>query len=212
MIGAAFWNSQVNREFHIFKNCNFDIVPLAIFIRLLPFSSACSSDKLSDLLGQVESLNISRGGYTLGKVLTDSQKATALKHPEEAANPLTFKFKDGNLHVVADKATDRIVILYERYEVATVKKVQALVGDLTLDFGDPTVMAHDKIIYWAFGPEGKLSEEQYRNDKDVKKKLDILATVKLNSDIKVLEKGDSAKIGDIYFIISSEPVLKLMSP
>ncbi len=179
---------------------------------LLPFSSACSSDKLSDLLGQVESLNISRGGYTLGKVLTDSQKATALKHPEEAANPLTFKFKDGNLHVVADKATDRIVILYERYEVATVKKVQALVGDLTLDFGDPTVMAHDKIIYWAFGPEGKLSEEQYRNDKDVKKKLDILATVKLNSDIKVLEKGDSAKIGDIYFIISSEPVLKLMSP
>ncbi len=192
---------------------NFTFLKIAILILfLLPFSSACSSDKLSDLLGQVESLNISRGGYTLGKVLTDSQKATALKHPEEAANPLTFKFKDGNLHVVADKATDRIVILYERYEVATVKKVQALVGDLTLDFGDPTVMAHDKIIYWAFGPEGKLSEEQYRNDKDVKKKLDILATVKLNSDIKVLEKGDSAKIGDIYFIISSEPVLKLMSP
>ena len=179
---------------------------------LLPFSSACSSDKLSSLLGQVESLNISRGGYTLGKVLTDSQKATALKHPEEAANPLTFKFRDGDLHVVADKTTDRVVILYERYEAATIKKVQALVGDLTLDFGDPTVMAHDKIIYWAFGPEGKLSEKQYRNDKDVKKKLNILATVKLNSDIKVLEKKDSAQIGDIYFIISSEPVLKLMSP
>ena len=183
-----------------------------LILLLLLFSSACSSDKLSSLLGQVESLNISRGGYTLGKVLTDSQKATALKHPEEAANPLTFKFRDGDLHVVADKTTDRVVILYERYEAATIKKVQALVGDLTLDFGDPTVMAHDKIIYWAFGPEGKLSEKQYRNDKDVKKKLNILATVKLNSDIKVLEKKDSAQIGDIYFIISSEPVLKLMSP
>jgi len=183
-----------------------------LILLLLLFSSACSSDKLSDLLGQVESLNISRGGYTLGKVLTDSQKATALKHPEEAANPLTFKFRDGDLHVVADKTTDRVVILYERYEAATIKKVQALVGDLYLDFGDPTVMAHDKIIYWAFGPEGKLSEKQYRNDKDVKKKLNILATVKLNSDIKVLEKKDSAQIGDIYFIISSEPVLKLMSP
>ena len=192
---------------------NLTSVKITILILLvLSFSSACSSDKLSDLLGQVERLNISRGGYTLGKVLTDSQKATALKHPEEAANPLTFKFKDGDLHVVADKATDRVVILYERYEAATIKKVQALVGDLYLDFGDPTVMAHDKIIYWAFGPEGKLSEKQYRNDKDVKKKLNILATVKLNSDIKVLEKKDSAQIGDIYFIISSEPVLKLMSP
>ena len=205
MIGAAFWNPQVMANFTSLKT-------VLLILLLLLFSSACSSDKLSDLLGQVESLNISRGGYTLGKVLTDSQKATALKHPEEAANPLTFKFRDGDLHVVADKTTDRVVILYERYEAATIKKVQALVGDLYLDFGDPTVMAHDKIIYWAFGPEGKLSEKQYRNDKDVKKKLNILATVKLNSDIKVLEKKDSAQIGDIYFIISSEPVLKLMSP
>lgn len=205
MVGAAFCNPQV------MVNLTSSKIVLLIWL-LLPFSSACSSDKLTDLLGQVEDLNISREGYTLGKVLTDRQKAIALKHPEEAANPLTFKFKDGDLHVIADKATDRVVILYERYEAATIKKVQALVGDLYLDFGDPTVMAHDKIIYWAFGPEGKLSEKQYRNDKEVKKKLNILATVKLNSHIKVLEKSDSAKIGDIYFIISSEPVLKLMSP
>jgi len=184
---------------------------IILILLLLPFSVACSSDKLSDLLGQVERLNISREGYTLGKVLTDIQKATALKHPEEAVNPLTFKFKDGDLYVVADKATDRVIILYERYEAATVKKIQALVGSLCLDFGDPTVMAHDKIIYWAFGPEGKLSEKQYRNEKKVNKKLNILATVKLNSDIKVLEKRDSSQIGGIYFIISSEPVLKLIS-
>jgi hypothetical protein len=113
--------------------------------------------------------------------------------------------------VVVDKATDRIVVLYERYEAATIKKIQALVGSLCLDFDDPTVMAHDKIIYWAFGPEGKLSEEQYRNEKDVNKKLNILATVKLNSDIKIVGKSDPSKVGDIYYIISSEPVLKLMS-
>ena len=204
MIGAAFWNPQ------FMVNLTPSKIVLLILLLLL-FSSACSSDKLSSLLGQVESLNISRGGYTLGKMLTDSQKETALKHPEEAANPLTFKFKDGDLHVVADKATDRVVILYERYEAATIKKVQALVGDLTLDFGDPTVMAHDKIIYWAFGPKGKLSEKQYRNDKEVKKKLNILATVKLNSDMKIVGKSDLSKVGDIYFVISSESVLKLMS-
>lgn len=181
-----------------------------LILLLLPFLSACSSDNLSNLLGQVERLNISRGGYTLGKGLTDKQKATALKHPVEAANPWTFKFKDGDLSVVADKVTDRVVIIYERYEATTIKKVRALVGALYLDFGDPTVMAHDTIIYWVFGPEGKLTREQYKKAKKAGGKLNILATVKLNSSIKIM--GDSARLGEgsVYYIISSEPALKLI--
>ena len=177
---------------------------------LLPFSSACSSDNLSNLLGQVERLNISRQGYTLGKGLTDGQKEAALKHPVEAANPWTFKFQDGDLYVVADKATDRVVILYERYEATTIKKVRALVGSLYLDFGDPTVMAHDKIVYWAFSPKGKLTREQYKKAKQADEKFNILATVKLNSSIKIM--GDSTQSGEssVYYIISSEPVLKLI--
>ena len=177
---------------------------------LLSFSFACSSDNLSNLLGQVERLNISRGGYTLGKALTDGQRATAKKHPEEAANPWTFKFEDGDLHVVADKATDRVVILYERYEAITKKKVRALVGALYIDFGDPTVMAHDTIIYWVFGPEGKLTREQYKKAKQASGKLNILATVKLNSSMKIM--GDSTRLEKetLYYIISSEPVLKLL--
>jgi len=184
-------------------------IPILILL-ILSFSSACSSDKLSDLLGQVEKLNISRGGYTLGKVLTDTQRATALKHPVEAANPWTFKFKDGDLYVVADKATGRVVILYERYETTTIKKVQALVGSLYLDFGDPTVMAHDKIVYWAFSPKGKLTREQYEKAKQTDGQLNILATVKLNSSMKIV--GDNTESGEssVYYIISSEPVLKLI--
>lgn len=177
---------------------------------LLPFSSACSADKLSDLLGQVEKLNISRQGYTLGKALTKEQRATALRHPEEAANPLTFKFKDGDIHVVADKASDRVVILYGRYEAATLKSIQGLVGSLSLEFGDPTVMAHDKIIYWAFGPDGKLTRDRYKKVKEADGKLNILATVKLNSSMEIV--GDSAfsEKGSVYYVISSEPALKLM--
>ncbi len=181
-----------------------------LMLFLLPFLSSCSSDKLSNLLVQVERLNISRGDYTLGKVLTDGQRAIAQKHPEDAANPWTFKFKDGDLNVVADKATDRVVILYERKESTTIKKVQALVGALYLDFGDPTVMAHDTIIYWVFGPEGKLTREQYKKAKKAGGKLNILATVKLNSSMKIM--GDSTRSGEgsVYYIISSEPVLKLI--
>ncbi len=187
------------------------VMNIAILILLLlPFSSACSSDKLSNLLGQVETLDISREGYTLGKGLTDRQKATALKHPVEAVNPWTFKFRDGDLYVVADKATDRVVILYERYEPTTRKQVQALVGSLSLDFGDPTVMAHDKIVYWVFGPEGKLTREQYKKAKKADGKLNILATVKLNSSMKIM--GDTTRLDEdsVYYIISSEPVLKLI--
>ena len=181
-----------------------------LILLLLPFSSTCSSDNLSDLLGQVETLSISREGYTLGKKLTEGQKATALKHPVKAANPWTFKFRDGDLYVVADKATNRVVILYKRYEATTIKQIQALVGSLSLDFGDPTVMAHDKIIYWVFGPEGKLTREQYKKAKQADEKLNILATVKLNSTMKIM--GDRARSGEssVYYIISSEPVLKLI--
>ena len=158
----------------------------------------------------METLDIYREGYTLGKKLTEGQRAIALKHPVEAANPWTFKFKDGDLYVVADKTTDRVVILYERYEETTRKQVQALVGSLSLDFGDPTVMAHDMIIYWVFGPEGKLTREQYKKAKKADGKLNILATVKLNSSMKIM--GDSTQSGEssVYYIISSEPVLKLI--
>jgi hypothetical protein len=166
------------------------------------------ADELDDIMDRVASLDISRDGYTLGKTLTEKQKAIAQHNSVNHKTPGTFKFKDKNLYIVLEKTTDRIIILYEQYEDAMAQQVRDLVGSLYLDFGDPTLMAHDKIIYWAFGAKGKLSKKQYQHDKHVKKKLNVLATVKLNSAINVLGKQDEAEVGDIYFIISSEPVLK----
>ena len=185
---------------------------MAIFILLsicLPHDGAFA-DELGDIMDRVASLDISRGGYTLGKTLTEKQKKIAPHNLVNHVTPGTFKFKDKNLYIVLEKTTDRIIILYEQYENATAEQVRDLVGSLYLDFGDPTLMAHDKIVYWAFGPEGKLSKKQYQHDKHVKKKLNILATVKLNSDINVLGKQEKTEVGNIYFIISSEPVLKLL--
>lgn len=185
---------------------------MAIFILLsicLPHHGV-HADELDDLLIRVASLEISYKGYTLGKKPTETQQKVAQHNIVSHSTPGTFKFKDHNLYIVLEKTTDRIIILYEQYEDATAQQVRNLVGSLYLEFGDPTLMAHEKIIYWAFGVEGKLSKKQYEHDKHVKKKLNILATVKLNSDIKVLGKRDEAEVGDIYFIISSEPVLKLL--
>ncbi len=183
-----------------------------IFTAVMSMGIACSSqsNEFTDLASLVANLNIQRNDYTLGQELTDRQKKTARKNAVAHTNPDTYKFKDGDLFIVADKTTDRILILYEKYEPASREKIRELVGTLFFDFGDPTVMAHDKIIYWAFDQKGKLSEKAYRKVKDNKERLNILATVKLSSSEKIMEKNGDSKEASIYYIISSEPLLKLI--
>ena len=181
-------------------------------VGILSVAAACSSraDEFTDLYTRVEKLNIRRNDYTLGKVLTDKQKQTARRNAREKAVPGTYKFKDNDLYVVADKAKDRVLILYERYEPASEKKIRELVGTLFFDFGDPTVMAHDKIIYWVFDEKGKISAEHYRQAKANREPLKTLATVKLDSSREIMDDSDPEEEGRVYYIISSEPILKLI--
>ena len=186
----------------------FSVIMAAV---LLSFAAAGPSraGELADLFNRVEKLNIRRNDYTLGKVLTDKQKQTAQDNAQETASPGTYKFKDNNLYIVADKATDRVLILYERYEPVSGKKIRELVGSLFFDFGDPTVMAHDKVIYWAFDAKGKISEEQYRETKATQQTLRTLATVKLDSTHKIMDSSAPGDNSSVYYIVSSEPILKL---
>ena len=188
----------------------FSIIMAAVILSL---GAVCTSraDELADLFNLVEKLNIGRDDYTLSKVLTDNQKRTAQDNAQEKASPGTYKFKDKDLHIVADKVTDRVIILYERYESVSAKKIRELVGALFFDFGDPTVMAHDKTIYWAFDENGKISEEQYREAKATKKPLKTLATAKLDSSHKIMDGSDPGENSSVYYIISSEPMLKRLN-
>jgi hypothetical protein len=178
---------------------------------ILSVGAGCSpkADEFTDLFTRVENLNIQRHDYTLAKALTDKQKKTARRNVLEAASPGTYKFKDNDLHVVADQASDRVLVIYERYEPASREKIRQLVGDLFFDFGEPTVMAHDKTIYWAFDETGKISEKQYRDVKKNKEPLKTLATVKLDSSQKIMDQSDPVESGSVYYIISSEPILKI---
>ena len=189
---------------------NFSVIMTAVLLSFAAAGLSCA-DELADLFNRVEKLNIHRNDYILGKVLTDTQKQTARGNTEETASPGTYKFKDNTLYIVADKATDRVLILYERYEPVSGKKIRELVGSLFFDFGEPTVMAHDKVIYWAFDEKGKISEEQYREAKATQQTLRTLATVKLDSTHKIMDSSAPGDNSSVYYIVSSEPILKLLT-
>ncbi|MCB2182345.1 MAG: hypothetical protein KQH63_09990 [Desulfobulbaceae bacterium] len=188
-----------------------------LFVAFVFFSTSASAEALASLISQIEQLQITRQGYTLGAVLTDAQKKIASEHKVQAASPGTMKFKDGNLFVVTDEKSDRVIVLYEHHDAATRKEVQEMVGDLFFVFDSPTVMAHNRTIYWAYGEDGKISEEQFEEAKKDASAFKVLATVKLDSTLPITtsdkeEKPESSdKPPYVYYIISSEAVLKALN-
>ncbi|MEN8244083.1 MAG: hypothetical protein ABFS43_04195 [Thermodesulfobacteriota bacterium] len=184
---------------------------ILFFLLLTSPCSAAHPIEMEELLDRLAALNLNQNGYTLGRVLTDVQMKTALQYPLKVENPEIYKFQDGDLYIVAEKITDRVIILYKQYDPASRKKIQEVVGALFLDFGDPTIFVHDKIIYWAFGPKGKISEQEYNKIKEEKGKLDILATLKLTSSLEIMKKIGDMDIGNVYYILSSPPVLGIIN-
>jgi len=174
-----------------------------------------------DILAEkVAALNIVHHQYTLGKKLTEDQKKRAKQNTVKDASPGTYKFNDGNLFVVAEKNSDRALILYEHFEKAPKAKGHELIGALVMKFGDPTVFAHGKTVYWAYNIGGKISEEKFDNAKNASEQLEIMATVKLESSEPLMgndkdqESAQHAKKEDaqtVYYVISSEPLLKLLT-
>ncbi len=181
---------------------------LALFLLTGLFAGTVFASNLDDLFTAVGKLNIQRHGYTLGKALNKTQLKTAASNPVEAASKETFKFQDKKVFIVAENKTNRVLVIYEQFEDSVQKKIQNLVGDLYMTFDDPTVLAHDKVVYWAYTKTGKVPADQFDLAKEIKKPLDILATVKFVSDIKIMEKEASETKGQAYYIISSDPILK----
>jgi len=174
-------------------------------------SPALSSATTTPLYDQVASLNLARNGYTLGTPLTDVQKEKAVANPMEGATPGTYKFTDKGLTVVTDAATHRILILFESFKKVSSQRIQDIVGDLFMQFDEPTVSAHDKIVYWAYDKKGKIPASQYQTAKDQKKNMEVLATVKLNSDIPIMASPATEATpekSNAYYIISSPILLK----
>ena len=166
-----------------------------------------AGQELSRLLNQVEALDLSRGNYTLGARLTPLQRERARSKNVSGAAAGTYKFKDGDLFVVAHETTHRVILIYQHHEPAAPQIVRKLVGTLFYEFGDPTILAHDKLLYWVFGTTGKVSEQDWNTAKKKRQPVKTLATIKLSSSHEIVGQAVTAA-DSIYYVISSEPVLK----
>ena len=183
-------------------------------------SPASGSDSPQQLLDDVLSLHLGLNGYYIGQHISPEQKQKGGGHLEKDAYEGTYKFRDADLFVVVDKKTDRILALYKRQENVDKNGLKAMVVELMDHFGTPTLLAHDKILYWAFNAHGAISEEDFNKARDAKQipNLGIIATVKLNSDIEITPDSQKEKEqitdaqetprGTVYFVITSDPLVQ----
>jgi len=180
---------------------------LLIFL-VIVFAHATVAGTIHDLADDVVRLRLGLDGYVVGALLDQTQSSWAQENLVADPYPGTYKFQDGDVFVVADNNTDMVLAIYRQFDSLSAKKLQDLVSDLMLEFGEPTTMAHDKIIYWAFGKKGRITEDTYLDSKK-SGNLEVMATVKLNSTEKfqVVTLGDQ-QTAEAYLLISSEPILR----
>jgi hypothetical protein len=167
---------------------------------------------------EVQKLKLGFGNYFLAYELNAEQKKIAAKHPLPVSDSKkwTYKFQDKDIIVVADKKTNLILGIYKEQNKASRSDVKSMVGDLMMHFAEPTMMAHDQMIYWAYDKKGKISQELFMIAKE-SGDFETLATVKFSSTQPIFRETDKSdktfettkteeKTADIYAIITSGPL------
>lgn len=196
------------------------LIALAI-LTIIPTGHAQSEDAASAMqrIGkEVAGLNIGFDDYILGRPLNNERQALAKKNKIPKSVPGTIKFQDGDTFVIVQNDTFMVLGLYKQYTDATRQEVKSIIGDLMLRFNEPTTMAHDKLIYWAFNKEGQIAQDEY----DFVKKsgdTEIIATVKFSSTSSIFPdpdpeekeqtKAEVEQTSDTYVMITSNPLSKI---
>ncbi|WP_163340450.1 hypothetical protein [Desulfopila sp. IMCC35008] len=183
---------------------------LIIFVLYTTNLSATTVDQeLDRIAGEVAGLKLGFGTYILGSSLNDSQKKMAARSPVDKAMQGTHKFQDGEVFVVVSSDNGIILGIYKEYPEATRKQMKSIIGDLMFRHGEPTAMAHDKIVYWTYNKSGKISQDEF----DFARQsggAESLVTVKLSSSGKIFtEKEEDNTISSVYVMITSDPLSKL---
>jgi hypothetical protein len=185
---------------------------LVVLFTLIMFFMAprtgSANTEAGDLATRVAALELGMNGYVIGEKLSPVQKGIAAANSIKDSYDGTYKFLDNGAYVIASKADDMILALYQRNEEAGMQQAKDMVSGLMGLYGEPTTMAHEKLIYWAYGADGKIPEETFAMLKETSGTAGILATVKFSSSFAITaENSDQEGTGVIYFIVSSDPLL-----
>jgi hypothetical protein len=177
---------------------------------------AADGDSVERLAASVLALGLGEQEFVIGSTLTAAQIELARGNLIAETYPGTIKFPSGDIVVVADEESHLVLAIYERREEIRADDVKEMVGQLMTRYGEPTTMAHGTLIYWAFGPSGRIDAETYADSKTTGT-IDILATVKFSSTLAVnpgMGNDNMEEIGTIYYIIASDRLLNsyLASP
>ena len=164
-----------------------------------------AKEKTDEIATKVAALELGINGYTIGTKLSAEKKEYSSAHMLYDAYEGTYKFSDGEVNVVVSKEDDTILALYQSNKKAGIEQARRMISGLMGLYGEPTAMAHDTLVYWAYNEKGKIAEEKYNELRKDAKKLDVLATVKFNSTFSITDETVSEQHqGTIYFIISSD--------
>ena len=154
----------------------------------------------------------------LGRTLSADQQRFAENNRIAKSVAGTIKFQDEDIFVIARSDSFMVLGIYKQFPDAVRQQIKNTIGDLMLRFHEPTTMAHDKLIYWAYNKKGLIAQDEY----DFVKKAgdaDIIATVKFSSTSSIFpepasdkdgqSKGQEEQTSDIFVMITSNPLSKL---
>jgi len=188
------------------------IITLIISLLVLCAPQVQADTSLDTVLDQGEKLAISRNDYTLGKKLSPKQQQLVTRQKVPVTNfPGVSKFHDQNLFITIEEKSLRVISIYQEFKPVNHKAVQDLVGELFFQLNEPTTIAHDKTIYWAYNQKGKLSSDDFHRQHEKDGRLSILAKVKIDSSLPI--SGDEAGDSDnpyLYYFASLDQVFAIL--
>lgn len=199
-------------------------VMIILTIWLCFMESRAGAGRIPDeLIRDLQKLNLGKNEYKLGFPLTSAQLKTARENALPQTVEGTFRFKDGDLQVVAETDTNLVILISEYHDNWKKGAIKKLISEFTLEYGLPTTTAHGQTIYWFFSADGELlDEDNYRKYVEMAGKNAVIAAIKLKTS-SFLESskglGGAAASGTDdarddqpdsgYYLIYSNPLLEL---
>ena len=173
---------------------------------LILFTTNLFSENNQDLSGTVKKLKVGLNGYFIGNQLNKAQKDILKKNKIKKSYKNTIKFNDNDLYItVSENFT--ILGIYKRIENGSFEDFKKNISFLMMKFGEPTVEAHDNTIYWFYSDKGKITSNEFIEQKSKNKIIKPIVMVKFYSSKSFSVINDKKEKSTFYYIIYSEPLI-----